>query len=331
MRFTVAFASLLASTATAATINADVNADINARDGAVLARTIDADVDVKANVGGIVKVDADIDVKLDAKVKVALDAAADFKCPSDMDYCPWKKACSCAPGLKLDLDSKKCVGKEITGAWPEPALDVYASVGVKLGTFCAASPTRIVKYDSKHKYCQASRENIVFVAIADIEVELLGLDIDIDIDVNANISADLKATIAGLAGLYVELAAQAVVLFNSDILGLATVHADVDALISLNLGKTVNNLLCSLGLSKCNFDCVSYCTRGCKNYIDVGADVVADIGVGVDAVVGLCILPNVLLIVGKAKVIVTVAVNGLLCLVGGLLKTLLTTFNCHCH
>ncbi|POR36567.1 Uncharacterized protein TPAR_03233 [Tolypocladium paradoxum] len=315
MRFTVALASLLASTATAAV----------AADGDVVVRSplsVDANVDVKATVGA----DVDVDIKVDAAVK----AAANFKCPSGMGYSCWTKACSCPPGMKFDLASKKCSGKEKTGAWPEIDLSVYASVGVGLGSFCAISPTHIVKYDAKHRYCQAGLDTIVFAAVASIAVEIDALA-GAEIDLHANISADLKSTCAGLSGLYLDTAAKAVALFNTDVLGLATLEADVDAAISLNLGKTLNGVLCTVGLGKCHFDCVSYCTRGCKNYIDVGADVVVDIGVGIDAVVGLAILPNILLILGKTKVLVTVAVNGLLCLVGGLIKSLLSTFDCHCN
>ncbi|KAK4081947.1 hypothetical protein PCL_07104 [Purpureocillium lilacinum] len=323
MRFTAAFATLLASTAAAnaiapRTVVADVDAEVDI--------DVDIDVDVEAKIDALINVDADVDVK----VKAALDAAVEFKCPGDMTYCPWAKSCSCKPGLHLDINTKKCTGKAIVGAWLEPKIDVFASKGVKLATFCAISPYKIVKYDASHEYCQAGPNTIAFVAAASILLEIEAYA-HAAIDVTANISADLKATCAGLASLYVATAVEAVALFNTDVFALAAVKADVDAKLIVGLFAKVKGLLCGLGLGKCKVDCVSYCTKGCKNFIDVGLDVDVHIGAQLEALVGLCILPNVLLIVGKAHAIITVAVDGLLCLVGGLIKLIVSTYDCHCH
>ncbi|UNI21158.1 hypothetical protein JDV02_007173 [Purpureocillium takamizusanense] len=323
MRFTVAFASLLASTATA---NAVVSRTIPAIVGADVDVEVNAAVDIEAKVDALVKVGADVDVK----VRAALDGAAGFKCPGDMSYCPWAKSCSCKPGLHLDVGSKKCVGKAIVGAWPEPKIDVFASKGVKLATFCAISPYKIVKYDAHHEYCQAGPNTIAFVASASILLEIEAYA-HAAIDVTANVSADLKATCAGLASLYVGTVVEAVALFNTDVFALAAAKADIDARLVVGLFAKVRGLLCGLGLGKCKVDCVSYCTKGCKNFIDIGLDVDVHIGAQLEALVGLCILPNVLLICGKAQAIITVAVDGLLCLVGGLIKLILSTYNCHCH
>ncbi|KAM4059797.1 hypothetical protein HRG_002576 [Hirsutella rhossiliensis] len=352
MRFSLAITSLLASTATAGVGVADVTADANVNvDGLV-----DGDVDVNAKVLPVhhgsftdadgddadiydadfldrrqeladVDVDADVDVLVsrhaDGKVDAARRAAKSFKCPSGLSYCPWTKSCACAPGQKLDHKSKKCGGKRLTGAWPEPKTDVYGSKGVKLDTYCAISPYRIVKYSRKHEYCQASLNTIAFVAAADIALEISAL---VEIDVEADISVDLKAVVAGLAGLYLESVIDAVVLFNTNVFGHSVLQADVAAHVSLGLLGNLGGVFCAVGLGKCNFDCVSYSTKGCKNYIDVDAE----IGANLEGLVGLCILPNILLIVNAAKVVVTVAVDGLLCLVGGLLGGLLRIFNCNC-
>ncbi|KJZ76465.1 hypothetical protein HIM_04194 [Hirsutella minnesotensis 3608] len=253
--------------------------------------------------------------------------AEGFKCPEQMSYCPWTKSCSCSPGMTYDLGSKQCSGQAMTGAWPEPSVEPYSSGGAKLGTYCASSPYRIVKYDAKHEYCQANLNNIAFVANLDLAVEI-GAYIGLDIDVGAKISAGLKSLCAGLAGLYVGDVVDAVVLFNTNAFGHGVVNADVSAGINLNLLGTVSNILCGLGLGRCNFDCVSYCTKGCQNYIDLGVGV--DLGAHLQGLVGLCILPDVVLVVNKAKVVVTVVVKNLLCLVGGLLNGLLGIFNCNC-
>lgn len=263
-----------------------------------------------------------------AKVNVRTDG---FKCPSDMKYSPWAKSCACAPGQTFDVKAAKCTGEIIKGCWPEPDLSLYASVnvGVELATFCAASPTKICRYDAKHEYCQAGLNTVAFVAAVDIaaEVELLGLA---EIDVQANISADLKATVAGLTGLYVEKVEDAVKLFNTDhfdlnvnVLDIIDINAELGGVVSL-----VRHLTCGLGLSKCNFDCVSYCTKGCANYIDVEVDV--EIGTGIDHLIGFCILPSVILIVNSLKHVITVTVESLLCLVGNILTHVLSIFDCHC-
>ncbi|KAK2593124.1 hypothetical protein QQS21_009173 [Conoideocrella luteorostrata] len=281
---------------------------------------------VGANVNADVEVahiaEAKVDVGVD--LEVARSKHHGFKCPKSMSYCPWTKACACPPGQELDLDINICVGDILQGAWPEPDISVYATVDVELSTFCAASPTKIVKYNPHHEYCQASLLTVTFCASADIELEIAA---EVEIDINANISADLKNVCAGLHGLYLESVVDAVIAFNTDILGLATIEADVDASLSVGLRKIIKGLTCKLGLGKCHYDCVSYCTSGCKNYIDVDAK----IGAHLHGLVGFCILPKVILTINAAKHIVAHVVDGLLCLVGGIIKTVLSSFDCHCH
>ncbi|PHH74874.1 hypothetical protein CDD83_4490 [Cordyceps sp. RAO-2017] len=365
MRFTIALTSVLAGSATAAVatrdlanvdVDADVAVDVLTRDVAdidvdadidaeilrrdlvdadvdadvdveILGRSlVDADVaaDVSAQVGGLLGLNANVGANVD--VGAARRAGKNFKCPSTMSYCPWTKSCACQPGMKLDMGAKKCAGKKMTGAWPAPRTDVHHTKGVKLDKYCAVSPYKIVQYDAGHEYCQAGLNTITFVASADIAAEIAARA-GLDIDVRAGVSADLKAVVAGLAGLYLGSSVDAVVLFNTNLFGHGAVQADVAAHISLGLLGNLRGLFCGLGLGKCNFDCVSYCTKGCKNYIDVGANV----GANLEGLVGLAILPNVLLIVDGAKHIVTVTVDGLLCIVGGLLKNLLGLFNCNCY
>ncbi|KHN99965.1 uncharacterized protein MAM_01889 [Metarhizium album ARSEF 1941] len=298
MRFIVAVASL-AGIASATVINAVADVAVDAL----------VDVDAAAHLG--VKL-------LDAK-----KAHSGYKCPHAMSYCPWTKACACPPGQKLDLETKTCVGDVLRGAWPEPDVSVYASVGVTLGKFCAFSPTKIVKYDPNHEYCQANLHNVAFLADIAIAAEIAHL---VEIDVNANISAELKNVCAALTGLYIEDVLDAVVAFNTDLLGLAVVEADIKASLGVGIFNLVNSLTCRLGLGGCNYDCVAYCTKGCPNYVDV----VGELGGRITGLVGFCILPKVILVVNSLKVVVSVVVDGLLCLVGGVIRTVLSTFNCHC-
>lgn len=331
---------------------AGVGADVDAQVGADVGVGADVDADVKATVDAQVQAAADAGVNVDAEINagvaagagagvgahvgadvqagvnvdVAVNVAAKtFKCPKSMSYCPWAKSCSCAPGQKWDVKASVCVGDIIVGAWPEPEIDVFASVDVKLAKYCAASPTKICKYDTKHEYCQAGLDTIAFVAGVEIEaeVELLGHG---EIDVEADISADLKAVVAGLRGLYVETAVDAALLFNTDIFGLATVAADIDAALHVGIMTKITALTCKLGLGTCKRDCVSFCEKGCANHIDVGAEV----GAQITGIVGLCILPSVILCVNTAKVIVSVAVEHLLCMVGNIVKFVIHTFDCHC-
>ncbi|KJZ78378.1 hypothetical protein HIM_02416 [Hirsutella minnesotensis 3608] len=322
MRFSFAFTGLLASTAAAA-----------------VATIVDVDAVATADLADVVRVDADAEVHVSRRhhddagastndnyiLGEARRAAQGFRCPSDMTYCPWTKACACAPGLKLDVNSRKCVGRQITGAWPEPRADVYASKGVKLAPFCASSPYRIVKYNAQHELCQASPNNIAFVASAEIEVEIDGLA-EAEIEVESNISAELKAVCAGLAGLYVNNVVDAVVLFNTNVFGHAVAKGDVSVRLGHGLLGSARGLFCAVGLGRCNFDCVSYCTKGCKNFIDAGAE----IGANHEGLVGLAILPNILLVVDSAKAVTSIAAQQLLCTVGGLVKSLLSRFSCNC-
>lgn len=86
-------------------------------------------------------------------------------------------------------------------------------------------------------------------------------------------------------------------------------------------------MLCKLGLGSCQRDCVSFSGKGCANHIDIGAPVGAQI---MGLINGVCILPSVILVVNQARVLVSVAVEHLLCVVGNVMKTLMATFDCHC-
>ena len=277
-----------------------------------------------------VQAGASADVDLDAVSKADVDSSVEtasrtFKCPKSMSYCPWTKSCSCSPGQEWDAAANICVGELIVGAWPAPEVEVFASVDVQLANFCAASPTKVCKYNTMHEYCQASVNTITFVAGAEIEaeVELLGLA---EIDVEADISADLKAVVAGLHGLYIEKATDAALLFNTDKFGLASIATDVDTALNVGFLTKITALTCNLGFGTCRRDCVSFSQKGCANHIDVGAEVGAQIG----GIVGLCILPSVILCVNSAKATVSVAVEHLLCTVGNIVKFVLHTFDCHC-
>ncbi|RCI15503.1 hypothetical protein L249_3542 [Ophiocordyceps polyrhachis-furcata BCC 54312] len=297
-----------------AAVVAKIDADVKVKLGGLnLGVDVDVDVDVDANIADLVKIDGRVDLK------ATLAAGKSFHCPAGMSYCPWTKACACPAGQKLDVKSKKCVGRSITGAWPKPSADRYSTHGVRLGSYCAASPYRIVAYNAGHRYCQAGLDTITFVASADIALELAGL-VDVDIDIDAHISAQLKAVVAGLVSLYLESSIDAVALFNTDAFGLGV---DVSAHASVGI---LDDIFCAIGLGKCHVDCVSYCSKGCKNFIDVDAD----IGAGLQGLVGLAILPDVLLVVNSSKIVVSIAVNSLLCLLGGLLKSLVSSLGGHC-
>ncbi|KAK8925379.1 hypothetical protein H634G_05958 [Metarhizium anisopliae BRIP 53293] len=298
MRFIAAFASL-AGLASATVLGVSANADV------AVASQIDVDAKVSLNINN------------------AREFYKGYQCPHEMIYSPWTKCCSCGAGQWLDPGKKTCVGDKIVGAWPKPNVTVYGSVNIQLGAFCAAAPNKIVPYDEKHEWCQASPLTIVFLADIAIALELIA---GVDIDVNANISVALKEVCAALSGLYLESVVDAVIAFNTDILGLAVIEADIEASLGLSLFGIIKNLTCKLGIGKCNFDCVAYCTKGCPNYIDV----VGELGGRITGLVGLCILPKVILVVNSLKVVVNVVVDSLLCLVGGIIKTVLSTFDCHC-
>ncbi|KAF7562208.1 hypothetical protein G7046_g1922 [Stylonectria norvegica] len=253
-----------------------------------------------------------------------LQTRTSYSCPKTMSYCPWTKACACVPGKHFDQKKGYCVGDEIKGCWPKPTVDVYAEVDIKLGAYCAKSPYKICKYDAKHEYCQVGLHTVTFLAAAEIgaEIDLIGLDIDVE----ADISVGLKNTCAGLAGLYLESVTDALVLFNTNQYGYGVLPGGVIGGVTTGLLQTVGSVTCFLGLTQCNYDCVSYCTKGCHNYIDV----VGQIGGCLKGLVGFCVLPDIVLIVGATGKVVTHAIEGLLCIVGQLVKSLLSTFNCGC-
>ncbi|KAF4983255.1 hypothetical protein FZEAL_1293 [Fusarium zealandicum] len=257
----------------------------------------------------------------------SLEARTSFSCPTGMTYCPWTRACSCPPGQAWDGKARKCSGKVMTGCWPKPDPKPYlAEVDVKLGAYCAASPYKIVKYNANHAYCQASLHTVVFLAplSIDAEIKLLGGKL---IDVKASISLALKSVCGGLAGLYLESVVDAVALFNTNKYGYAARPGNVVGGLVYAVVDLVNGLTCRLGLGRCNvYDCVSYCTKGCKNYIDVKGT----IGGYISGLVGFCISVDVVLVVNKVGVVLTLTIDSLLCIVGSLLRSLLSIFKCNC-
>ncbi|KAH7163147.1 hypothetical protein B0J13DRAFT_30732 [Dactylonectria estremocensis] len=267
-----------------------------------------------------------VESSLDPRDAGSIFERTSFKCPTGMSYCAWTKACSCSPGLSYDSKKGCCTGTAMSGAWPKPSASVYGSVNAKLGAYCACSPYKIVKYDSSHSYCKASVKNVVFLAPIEIDAEIKvygGATISI-----GSCSVALKNTCGGLAGLYLESVTDAVALFNSAKFGLSVSAGGVVGGIVGGIVNTVKGLTCWLGLTQCaTYDCVSYCTKGCKNYLDVKGS----IGGHLKGLVGFCVLPDVLLIVGSAGAVINVVVEHLLCIVGNIIKSLLSTFDCGCN
>ncbi|KAF5021825.1 hypothetical protein F66182_6118 [Fusarium sp. NRRL 66182] len=260
----------------------------------------------------------------------ALEARTAFSCPGAMSYCPWTKACSCPPGQSWDGKARRCAGTKTKGCWPKPDKSAYAKVGVsagvQLGTYCAASPYQIVKYNTKHSYCQASLSNIVFLAPLSIDAEI-SLYAGKSIDVKGKVSVSLKSVCGGLAGLYLESSADAVALFNTRKYGYAVRPGSVSGGLVYAVVDLVKGITCFLGLGNCQvYDCVSYCSKGCKNYIDVRGT----IGGYVNGLVGFCLVKDTVLFVNKVGVTASVKVNGLLCVVGSIFKSLISVFKCNC-
>ncbi|EJP63784.1 uncharacterized protein BBA_07108 [Beauveria bassiana ARSEF 2860] len=316
------------------TIDAQVSADVDAqvanisakyRGGAAVNPSIHAGAGLGLSAGGNHNVTTDAGLRVDAAVEAAIAAAVEgFSCPATMAYSPWTQACSCAPGLFYSATTGSCTGgARLLNAWPAPALQLFASVHVKLAAFCAASPVKMCRYDAAHEFCQAGLDTIAFVAEAKIGNELDKLGSSAAIDVAGNVSAELKAVSAGLHGLYLEKVEDAVALFNSRAYGLQVLDANMEAGF---ITKT-QLVLCKLGLGSCQRDCVSFSGKGCANHIDIGAPVGAQI---TGLINGVCILPSVILVVNQARVLVSVAVEHLLCVVGNVMKTLMATFDCHC-
>ncbi|KAM3498979.1 hypothetical protein MY10362_007739 [Beauveria mimosiformis] len=316
------------------TIDAQVSADVDAqvatisakyRGGAAVNPGIHAGAGLDLSAGGNLNVTTGAGLRVNAAVNAAIAAAIEgFSCPATMAYSPWAKACSCAPGLFYSATTGSCTGgARLLHAWPAPVLELFASVHIQLAAFCAASPVKICRYDAAHEFCRAGLNTITFVAEAKIGNELDKLGSPTAIDIAGNISAELKAVSAGLHGLYLEKVEDAVALFNSKAYGLQVLDAKIEA----GFITRTQLVLCKLGLGSCQRDCVSFSGKGCANHIDIGAQVGAQITGLVD---GVCILPSVILVVNQAKVLVSVAVEHLLCVVGNVMKTLVATFDCHC-
>ncbi|KAK8143634.1 hypothetical protein G3M48_006955 [Beauveria asiatica] len=283
------------------TIDAQVSADVDAqvaaisakyRGGAAVNPGIHAGAGLDPSAGGNLNVTTGAGLRVDADVKAAIAAAV--------------KAARRASSTRPPPES--CTGgARLLHAWPAPALDLFASVHANLTAFCAASPVKICRYDAAHEFCQVGLNTVTFVAEAEIGDELEKLDSSAAIDVAGSVSAALKAVSAGLHGLYLEKVEDAVALFNSKAYGLQVLDAEIEA-------GFITRTQLVLG-------------KGCANHINVGAQVGAQITGLVD---GVCILPSVILVVSQAKVLVSVAVEHLLCVVGNVVKTLVATFDCHC-
>ncbi|KAM0258379.1 hypothetical protein ACHAQJ_003854 [Trichoderma viride] len=247
-------------------------------------------------------------------VSAAVTLAAGFNCPKTMTYSPWVKACECPPGQSFDTTKKACSGNAMTGAWPLPQCDT-AGAKVALDAFCAISPTKFVKYDATHAWCQVALDTFTFCAEVDIEAEIsalglgVNLDVELDLSVTSKISTDLRATSAALAALYIESLAEAVVIFNTNAFGYAVVAADVEVSLTTGVFAQLQAAACLLGVGTCQFDCVSYNTKGCHNYIDV----VGALGGRLAGFVGVTILPDVVLSLSSAKVYTNLVVKDLLC------------------
>ncbi|KAL6818575.1 hypothetical protein GGI42DRAFT_8830 [Trichoderma sp. SZMC 28013] len=263
-----------------------------------------------SNVQVVSKIVAQAPTDIDAAVSIA----AGFKCPAPMAYSPWTKACSCLPGQNYDANSKACAGTALVGAWPMPKCSASGST-VALSAFCAISPTKFTKYDATHAWCQATIETFTFCAEAEIEAEIaalglgINLDVELDISLTSKISATLRSTSAALASLFVETLAEAVVIFNTNVFGLAAVAADVEVSLTAGIFAQVKATACLLGLGTCQFDCVSFSTKGCHNYIDV----VGALGGRISGLVGVTILSDTILSVSSTKVVSTLVVKDMLC------------------
>ncbi|KAJ2981735.1 hypothetical protein NQ176_g1850 [Zarea fungicola] len=315
---------------TDATVNADIHGSIHGSAHSKAHLNVNGNVNMNSSVNSTVdpSVNADINVNVDASIQAEINAAIKgFTCPNTMAYCAWTKSCSCEPGQSWSRNVKACVGMSLTGdAWPEPQVDIFGSVNVNLAKFCAISPTKICEYDAAHDYCQASLDSITFVADAKISPEIKRLGVA-DINLNSgSISPELKSVCAGLQGLYLEHVEDAIALFNTKVYGFNVIEANLTAAVKLGSVTTTQHTLCRLGLGSCQRDCVAFPQQGCANFIN--ADSV--IGNQIQSLNGLCILPSVILSVTKAKQIVSVAVEHLLCIVGSAIKTVLSTFDCHC-
>lgn len=270
---------------------------------------------------------ADFTINLDASGS-ALQTRTNFACPGAMSYCPWTKACSCPVGQTWDARSKKCAGTKTTGCYAQPKASAYvkAGVDVKLGTYCAASPYKIVKYNTRHAYCQANLKNTVFLAPLAIgaEIDLYG---GLAIDVKAKASASLKTVCSGLAGLYLESSADAVALFNTNKYGYSVRPGSVTGGLSFSVSDSLKGLTCRLGLGNCAvYDCVSYCSKGCKNYIDVRGS----IGGYVNGLAGFCVVKDTVLFVNKVGACATLKIEGLLRIVGSIHASIKGIFKCNC-
>jgi hypothetical protein len=247
-------------------------------------------------------------------VSAAVTLAAGFKCPAAMSYSPWVKSCSCPPGQSFDTTSKACSGTAMTGSWPLPKCDT-SGAKVALSAFCAISPTKFVKYDATHAWCQVALDTFTFCAEADIEAEIsvlglgINLDVELDISVTSTISTDLRGTSAALASLYIDSLAEAFVIFNTNAFGYAVVAADVEASLTTSVFAQLQAAACLLGLGACQFDCVSYNTKGCHNFIDVAGA----LGGRLAGFVGVTILPDVVLSLNSVNVYTNLVVKDLLC------------------
>ena len=256
-----------------------------------------------------------------------LSSRKDFECPKSMAYSPWTKACSCPPGQIYDPKKKSCKGPKVKGPWPKPSIDDFSVSQDGLAAFCAKTPTRIVEYDEQHEYCQASVSTLTFSGTKDVLDELKGWS-GKDIEVaDGDLSPEMKNICAGLSGLYLEDASDAVELFNTPKFGLDTLLTDVIGSLPRGLLDLIGSVTCLIGLGKhCEMDCVSWCVSGCGNFLDdlIGEDGL--VGGLLEDLNGLCILDGVLEGVGG----LTCGIDDLLCTVGNIVEGLLGLFDCAC-
>ncbi|KAM3520772.1 hypothetical protein NHJ13051_006666 [Beauveria bassiana] len=253
-------------------------------------------------------------------------------------------AAGAAVGAKVGADVNAQVGPGAgngAGAGVDAKVDADVAVGAKVDADVAvgAKASAGVDVNAKVNADVAAGANVDAQVAADVAVGVkagagaaAGVDIDTKVDagaaagvkVGAGVSADVDAQFANISAKY---------------RGGAAVNPSIHAgrhrrrrrglLLPRHHGFITKTqlVLCKLGLGSCQRDCVSFSGKGCAKHIDIGAPVGAQI---TGLINGVCILPPVILVVNQARVLVSVAVEHLLCVVGNVMKTLMATFDCHC-
>jgi len=251
------------------------------------------------------------------KIDEGRSDADNYKCPDSMDYSPWTRSCECRPGQSYDTNERSCGGDPHSGPWDLPKCD-FSGAKVALAAFCAISPTKFTKYDAHHEWCQIALDTFVFCAEADIEAELLALrlginlDVELDVSLHSTISDRLRGVSGGLAAIFLELAADAFLLFDLDVLGLIAVNIDISLLGLLGGGN------------RGKFDCVSYSTKGCHNFI------AGEIGLHLEALIGLAIIEDLIFFL-DAEIVASLAIADLICINLGLNAPLIEDYRHSCR